>query len=197
MREQLDDYLVEQEILKHDPYYAIKFLWSDAKEPPKPPSQSVSTIETTLDAEGKLGLSLPLDSDPNADSGIPNLTLSDFGLKFGTTGKWTQIHDNETGNTTYTTGGEVFGRGQPATSARWVVSSRASSAPASRSPGTRTTTSSSVATGDHPRGQGDQLGQRRSGRPGRPGHPTPTRRARSPSPPPTSRMSPLPSSATW
>jgi hypothetical protein len=110
MRKQLDDYLVEQEILKHDPYYAIKFLWSDAKEPPKPPSQSVTTIETTFDAEGKLGLSLPFDSDPDADSGIPNLQLSDFGLKFGTSGKWTQIHDNITGNTTYTTGGEVFGQ---------------------------------------------------------------------------------------
>ncbi len=110
MRKQLDDYLVEQEILKHDPYYAIKFLWSDAKEPPKPPSQSVTTIETTFDAEGKLGLSLPFHSDPDADSGIPNFQLSDFGLKFGTSGKWTQIHDNVTGNTTYTTGGEVFGQ---------------------------------------------------------------------------------------
>ena len=109
MRKQLDDYLVEQEIIKHDPYYSIKFLWSDPKEPPKPPSQSVSTIETTFDAEGKLGLSLPFDTDPNSESGVPNLNLADFGLKFGTTGKWTQIKDNETGNTTYTTGGEVFG----------------------------------------------------------------------------------------
>src|SRR5215210_7383761 len=47
MRKQLDDYLIEQEIIKHDPYYSIKFLWSDPKEPPKPPSQTVSTIETT------------------------------------------------------------------------------------------------------------------------------------------------------
>jgi hypothetical protein len=110
MRKQLDDYLVEQEIIKHDPYYSIKFLWSDPKEPPKPPSQSVTTIETTLDVEGKLGLSLPWNSDPNAKSGIPNLKLADVGLKFGTTGKWTQIHDDESGNTTYTTGGEVFGQ---------------------------------------------------------------------------------------
>jgi hypothetical protein len=109
MRQQLDDYLVEQQIIQNNPYYSIKFLWSDAKEPPKPPSQSVSTIETTLDAEGKLGLSLPFDSDANAESGIPNLSLADAGLKFGTTGRWTQIRDNETGNTTYTTGGEVFG----------------------------------------------------------------------------------------
>ena len=45
MREQLDDYLLEQEIIKHNPTYAIKLLWSDAKEPPKPPSQTVSSIE--------------------------------------------------------------------------------------------------------------------------------------------------------
>jgi hypothetical protein len=109
MRKQLDEYLVEQQIIQNNPYYSIKFLWSDPKEPPKPPSQTVSTIETTLDAEGKLGLSLPFDSDPNADSGIPNLSLADAGLKFGTTGRWTQIRDNETGNTTYTTGGDVFG----------------------------------------------------------------------------------------
>ena len=110
MRQQLDDYLVEQMILKENPYYGIKFLWSDPKEPPKPPSQSVSTIETTLDAEGKLGLSLPFDPDPDAESGVPNLTLAEVGLKFGTTGRWTQIRDNETGNTTYTSGGEVFGQ---------------------------------------------------------------------------------------
>src|SRR5918994_822191 len=111
MRNQLDDYLVEQMVLKEKPYYGVKLLWSDAKEPPKPPSQSVSTIETTLDAEGKLGLSLPFDNDPKADSGIPNLSLADVGLKFGTTGRWTQIRDNETGNTTYTTGGGGFGQG--------------------------------------------------------------------------------------
>jgi len=110
MREQLDDYLVEQEILKHNPTYAIKWLWSDAKEPPKPPSQTVSSIEVKGEAEGKLGLSLPWDSDPNAKSGIPNLKLAEFGLKFGASGKWTQINDTESGNTTYTTAGEVSGQ---------------------------------------------------------------------------------------
>jgi len=110
MRRQLDEYLLEQMQIQQNPYYAIRFLWSDPKEPPKPPSHSVSTIETTLDAEGKLGLSLPFDPDPSSESGIPNLTLADVGLKFGTTGRWTQIRDNETGNTTYTTGGEVFGQ---------------------------------------------------------------------------------------
>jgi hypothetical protein len=108
MRKQLDEYLIEQQILRHNPEYAIQFLWRDPKEPPKPPSQTVTTIETTFDAEGKLGLSLPFDTDSDADSGIPNLKLADFGLKFGESGKWTQIHDNVTGNTTYTTGGEVF-----------------------------------------------------------------------------------------
>lgn len=110
MRNQLDEYLNEQAVIKADPYYTIKFIWSDAKEPPKPPSQTVNTIETTLDAEGKLGLSLPWDQDPNSKSGIPNLKLADVGLKFGTTGKWTQIRDTATGTTTYATGGEVFGQ---------------------------------------------------------------------------------------
>jgi hypothetical protein len=110
MRKQLDEYLIEQEIIKRDPYYSIKFLWSDPKEPPKPPNQLVSTIETTVDAEGKVGLSLPFDNDPNASSGIPNVKLADVGLKFGGSGKWTQITDTVTGSTTYTTGGEVFGQ---------------------------------------------------------------------------------------
>jgi hypothetical protein len=112
MRQQLDDYLMEQEMLRHDTSggYAIYLAIHGATDPPKPPSQSVSTFETTLDAEGKLGLSLPWDTDPNSSSGLPNIKLADAGLKFGTSGKWTMIHDNETGNTTYTTGGEVFGQ---------------------------------------------------------------------------------------
>jgi hypothetical protein len=110
MREQLDAYLLEQEMLRHDPNYPLIWLVQKPKEPPKPPSQSVTAIETTLDAEGTLGLSLPFDSDPNDKSGIPNLSLADAGVKFGTSGKWTQIHDNLTGNTTYTTGGETFGQ---------------------------------------------------------------------------------------
>ncbi len=110
MRKQLDDYLVEQEILKHNPEYSIYLLIKGATEPPKPPSQTVSTFETTFDAEGKLGLSLPWDSDPDAKSGIPNLKLADAGVKFGTSGKWTIIRDSATGSSTYTTGGEVFGQ---------------------------------------------------------------------------------------
>jgi hypothetical protein len=111
MRKQLDEYLVEQEMLKHDPNFPMIWLVQKPKEPPKPPSQRVTTIETTVDVEGKLGLSLPFESDPNADSGIPNVKLADAGLKFGKSGKWTQIHDNETGFTTYTTGGDVYVQG--------------------------------------------------------------------------------------
>jgi hypothetical protein len=62
----------------------------------------------SVDVESKLGLSLPFETNRNADSGIPNLKLADFGLKLGESVKWTQIHDNVIGNTTYTTGGEVF-----------------------------------------------------------------------------------------
>jgi hypothetical protein len=109
MRKQLDEYLIQQLEIRHNPDgFWVKWLLDGPKEPPKPPSQHVTTIQTTVDVEGKLGLSLPFETDPNADSGIPNLKLADFGLKFGESGKWTQIHDNVTGNTTYTTGGEVF-----------------------------------------------------------------------------------------
>ena len=110
MKKQLNDYLAEQEIIKHDPEYSIKFLWSDPKEPPKPPQQSVSTIEVSGSAEGKVGLSLPWKTDSGSKSGIPNLTLAELGLKFGASNKWTQITDHLLGTTTYTTGGEVYGQ---------------------------------------------------------------------------------------
>jgi hypothetical protein len=85
-------------------------LITGTTDPPKPPSQTVRTIETTVDVEGTLGLSLPFEPDRKSESGIPNLSLADAGVKFGTSGKWTQIHDDVTGNTTYTTGGENFGQ---------------------------------------------------------------------------------------
>jgi hypothetical protein len=110
MRQQLDDYLAEQAIIKNSPYYSIKFLWSDPKEPPKPPQQTVSTIEVGASVEGKLGLSLPWKQSDGSKSGVPNLTLADFGLKFGGSGKWTTITDSVAGTTTYTTGGEGYGQ---------------------------------------------------------------------------------------
>jgi hypothetical protein len=110
MRKQLDDYLVEQEILKHNPEYGIKFLWSDPKEPPKPPNLHVSTIEVSGSVDGHVGLSLPYPKPPSGeDSGIPNLKLADFGLKFGGSNKWTQITDTTNGSKTYTTAGEGYG----------------------------------------------------------------------------------------
>ncbi|HEY0238814.1 MAG TPA: hypothetical protein VGC37_09220 [Friedmanniella sp.] len=110
MKKQLNDYLAEQEIIKQDPYYSIKFIWSDPKKPPKPPQQSVSTIEVSGSAEGKAGLSLPWKTDPGSKSGVPNLTLAELGLKFGASNKWTQITDNVLGTKTYTTTGEAYGQ---------------------------------------------------------------------------------------
>ncbi len=140
MKKQLNDYLAEQEILKHDPEYAIKFIWSDPKEPPKPPQQSVSTIEVSGSVEAKVGLSLPWKSDPDSKSGVPNLTLADLGVKFGGSNKWTQITDNVLGTKTYTTAGEGYGQVN-GPSGRTPASSRACSARAWPSPGTRTTRS--------------------------------------------------------
>lgn len=109
MRDQLDQYLIEQEMLKQD---AMAYWWytvfNDEAEPPKPPSQHVSTIETTVDVTGKLGLSLPFGNNSDSESAVPNLTLAEAGLKFGETGKWTKIYDTATGSTTWTTTGEAF-----------------------------------------------------------------------------------------
>jgi hypothetical protein len=112
MRKQLDEYLMEQEMLRHDTSggYAIYLAIRGATDPPKPPSQQVSTFEVNGDVGAKVGLSLPFDTDPNSSSGIPNLTLAEAGLKFGGSRKWTQIVDNITGATTWTTNGEVFGQ---------------------------------------------------------------------------------------
>ena len=113
MREQLDDYLMEQYLLTHDRSgggYALgQLVTGGFTDPPKPPSQSVSTFTVEGDVSGKVGLSLPFDSG-DADSGVPNLKLAEAGVKFGGSQKWTQITDNETGNTTWTTTGEVFGQ---------------------------------------------------------------------------------------
>lgn len=111
MRDQLDKYLLEQQMMRHNPEgYGLYVLVHGAAEPPKPPSQRVSTVETTLDTTGKLGFSLPLDRTPDSQSGVPNLTLAEAGLKFGGSGKWTRITDTTTGATTWTTAGEVFGQ---------------------------------------------------------------------------------------
>lgn len=110
MRQKMDAYLAEQEKLISMPGYTGDPKFRDPQYQPSPPSQSVTLIETTADVAGKVGLSLPWDNDPNAKSGIPNLKLADAGVKFGTTGRWTQIHDTENGTTTYTTEGEGFGQ---------------------------------------------------------------------------------------
>jgi hypothetical protein len=56
MREQLDKYLVEQEMLRHDTSggYAIYLAIRGATDPPKPPSQQVSTFEVNGDVGAKV-----------------------------------------------------------------------------------------------------------------------------------------------
>lgn len=112
MREQLDQYLVEQTSLKHDTYggYAMYLAIKGATEPPDAPTLQVSTFEVNADVTGSIGLSLPFDQDRDASSGVPDLTLAKAGLKFGGSEKWTQITDTDSGATTYVTGGEVFGQ---------------------------------------------------------------------------------------
>ena len=160
--------------MRHDTYggYAIgQWLTGGFVDPPKPPSQSVSSFTVEGDVSGKVGLSLPFDpADKNLPddqkSGVPNLKLAEAGIKFGGSQKWTQINDLESGNTTWTTTGETFIQGNAA-SARWPVSSRASRDPAWPSPATHKGEIIKVALVTTARGQGHRLGQLRAGRPGR------------------------------
>ena len=111
MQGQLEDYLQqEKQLAKGNPGMALWYMIKGYTDPPKPPNQTVGTIEVKVDANAKVGLSLPWDTDPKAESGIPNVELADFGAKFGLSGKWTTINDSLAGTTTYTTAGEVSGQ---------------------------------------------------------------------------------------
>ncbi len=116
MRDQLDKYLMEQEMIRHDDTggYSLGILLSGGfTDPPKPPSQHVTSFEVSADVGGKVGLSLPFENKSSGskteDTG-PKLGLADAGVKFGGSNKWTQISDDVTGNTTWTTTGETFGQ---------------------------------------------------------------------------------------
>lgn len=110
MRKQLNEYIGQQDQLKRNPSMYMWLWLIGEKHPPKLPSQLVSTIGTKADVEGKLGVDFPFAKDPLAPPGTKpkSLKLADVGVKFGTTGKWTQINDTATGSTTYTTGGDYY-----------------------------------------------------------------------------------------
>jgi len=122
MKDQLDEYLLQQEMLRHDTYggYAIgTWITGGFVDPPKPPSQNVTSFTVEGDVSGQVGLSLPFDpADKNLPddqkSGVPNLKLAEAGIKFGGSQKWTQISDADSGNTTWTTTGETFIEGSAA-----------------------------------------------------------------------------------
>ena len=110
MRKQLDDYLNQQYNLRHvDGYWAVVLIQGE-KKPPKPPNQSVSTIDLGDSAEYKVGVNLPWKQDPNAKSNVPALNLADFGVKIGGNDKWTQMTDSTAQTTTYTTSAEGYGQ---------------------------------------------------------------------------------------
>lgn len=112
---QLQDYLTEQQILRHDPNYAIWLAIHGATEPPRPPDQQVNTIKVEGTAEGDLGVKLPWEQDrgPGTQkSEVPGLRLASVGIEFGTSGTWTEVHDQRNGNTIWTTEGEVTGAGE-------------------------------------------------------------------------------------
>ncbi|WP_152361743.1 hypothetical protein [Microlunatus speluncae] len=116
MREQLDQYLIEQETLKHDTSggYAIYLAIKGATDPPKPPDQNVSTIKVDANVTGELGVNLPWEQKDKSqgddeDDGVPGLDLARSGIKFGASNTWTQLTDNRNGDTIWTTNGEVYG----------------------------------------------------------------------------------------
>lgn len=129
MRKQLDDYLTQQEIIRHDPEAAAGLaIYPGLKDPPKPPNQSLATFTIDGSVDGSLGLSLPWDknssgsgsssgstgsgdSGSNDDKGLPNLNLAKAGLGLGGSMKWSQITNNDTGATTYTTNYEGYAKG--------------------------------------------------------------------------------------
>jgi hypothetical protein len=113
MSDQLQDYLAQQEADRYDQtgWGAVwRHVLGNDVDPPKPPTQLVSTVEVSAEATGKIGLGLPFDQDPGAKSGIPNLTLAEAGVKFSSTDKWTTITDTTTGAVTYTTGNDTYGQ---------------------------------------------------------------------------------------
>lgn len=119
MKDQLNEYLMEQESLRHDSSggYGI-YLWiKGATEPPRPPDLNVSSVKADVNVTGDLGINLPWEqkdqsprpSGEKDEDGIPGLELVKSGIKFGGSNTWTQLTDNRNGDTTWTTNGEVYG----------------------------------------------------------------------------------------
>lgn len=111
MRKQLNEYLAQQEAMKIEGG-AIGVMIAGAVDPPKPPTQTVSTIEVEGSASYGVGLTLPWEDkkegEDDKDPVIPDVKLANAGVKFGGSHKWTQINNSETGNTTWTTGSEGY-----------------------------------------------------------------------------------------
>ncbi|HEY0238818.1 MAG TPA: hypothetical protein VGC37_09240 [Friedmanniella sp.] len=117
MRKQLDDYRLDQTLIANSPAYALWTLVHGGKKPPRPPDQTVVTLDLGAYVDGKAGLSLPwqkggptVPTPPIPGTGVTVPAPPGIGIKFGLDSKWTMITDTTKQTKTYTTTGEGYGQ---------------------------------------------------------------------------------------
>lgn len=113
--EQINAYKLQQEQLSGQgaPGMAL-YLWltDGYVDPPAPPNQSTATVEVDSEVGGQVGLVPPWDTTDRSKvqpGDVPNIDLANGGLRGGLSGVWTTVTDHDTGEVTYTTGGEAYG----------------------------------------------------------------------------------------
>lgn len=99
MRKQLDTYLAQQQAMR-EPGGAMGVLIMGAEDPPKPPAEEITSIETGADVAGTLGINIkaPIDGGTYDRKGVVG-----GGGGIGGDAKWVKRSNSEDGTTTYTT----------------------------------------------------------------------------------------------
>lgn len=119
MRQQLDAYRLDQAVQANSPVYRVWALLHGGVQPPRPPDQSVATLDLGAYLDGKAGVRLPWQKSgstvptppiPGA-GGSTAVTPPQLGLKLALDQKWTMITDSTKQTKTYTTTGEAYGQG--------------------------------------------------------------------------------------
>ncbi|SEP70269.1 hypothetical protein [Microlunatus flavus] len=119
MRSQLDAYRRDQTLQTASPAYRLWAALHGGKKPPRPPDQSVVTLDLGGYLDAKAGVKLPWQKSGSTvpTPPIPGVGGSaavqppQAGLKFGANQKWTMITDSTKQTKTYTTTGEGYGQG--------------------------------------------------------------------------------------
>ena len=118
MRQQLDRYRNEQTLKFNSPVYHLWTILHGGSKPPRPPDQSVVTLDLGGYLDGKAGVKLPWQKDgPTVPSppvpGVSGVTPPappQVGVKFALNDRWTMITDSTKQTKTYTTTGEGYGQ---------------------------------------------------------------------------------------